>query len=640
MTQEMEKLGGTSEEDDEEMEMGVKEDVDEDEDDEGKKANSANEMAVADEGIEPNSTSQFQQQHQEQLSASGGVRRCRPKEEKERTKLRERHRRSITARILAGLRRHGNYNLRVRADINDVIAALAREAGWIVLPDGTTFPSRNQGARPAGAPSNAAATSSSHMMPVQTPPASTKGVSSGFHSTVDYRSGRMKSVFMPTSLPYQRSSSTRSRTLGMVGDKGQRIENSLLGSGADTVDGDQVVDVPLKLQERDFAGTPYVPVYVMLPLGVINMKCELVDPDGLLKQLRVLKSINVDGIMVDCWWGIVEAHAPQEYNWSGYKRLFQIVRDLDFKLQVVMSFHECGGNVGDDVCIPLPHWVAEIGRNNPDIFFTDREGRRNPECLSWGIDKERVLRGRTAVECYDQYLLKSLRRAAEARGHSFWGRGPDNAGSYNSKPHETGFFCDGGDYDSYYGRFFLKWYSQVLIDHADRVLFLAKLAFEGTCIAAKLSGIHWWYKTASHAAELTVGFYNPCNRDGYAAIASMLKKHGAALNFTCVELRTLDQHEDFPEALADPEGLVWQVLNAAWDVSIPVASENALPCHDREGYNKILENSKPLNDPDGRHLSAFTYLRLGPHLMERDNFLEFERFVKRMHGEAVLDLQL
>jgi hypothetical protein len=39
----------------------------------------------------------------------------------------------------------------------------------------------------------------------------------------------------------------------------------------------------------------------------------------------------------------------------------------------------------------------------------------------------------------------------------------------------------------------------------------------------------------------------------------MLKKHGAALNFTCVELRTLDQHEGFPEALADPEGLVWQV---------------------------------------------------------------------------------
>lgn len=78
------------------------------------------------------------------------------------------------------------------------------------------------------------------------------------------------------------------------------------------------------------------------------------------------------------------------------------------------------------------------------------------------------------------------------------------------------------------------------------------------------------------------------------------------------------------------------MLNAAWDVSILVASENALPCYDREGYNKILENAKPRHDPDGRHLSAFTYLRLSSLLMERHNFLEFERFVKRMHGEFTL----
>lgn len=67
-------------------------------------------------------------------------------------------------------------------------------------------------------------------------------------------------------------------------------------------------------------------------------------------------------------------------------------------VQVVMSFHECGGNVGDDMHIPLPRWVVEIGRSNPDIYFTNKEGRRNTECLSWGIDKERVLKGRTAVE--------------------------------------------------------------------------------------------------------------------------------------------------------------------------------------------------------------------------------------------------
>lgn len=77
------------------------------------------------------------------------------------------------------------------------------------------------------------------------------------------------------------------------------------------------------------------------------------------------------------------------------------------------------------------------------------------------------------------------------------------------------------------------------------------------------------------------------------------------------------------------------MLNAAWDVCIPVASENALPCHDRVGYNKLLDNAKPMNDLDGRHFLSFTYLRLSPLLMERQNFMEFERFVKRMHGKAL-----
>lgn len=94
-------------------------------------------------------------------------------------------------------------------------------------------------------------------------------------------------------------------------------------------------------------------------------------------------------------------------------------------------------------------------------------------------------------QCYDKYLMKSLKEAAEVRGHSFWGRGPDNTESYNSTPHGTGFFRDGGDYASYYGRFFLNWYSRVLIDHGDRVLSMANLAFEGNSIAAKVKQVKY-----------------------------------------------------------------------------------------------------------------------------------------------------
>lgn len=89
-------------------------------------------------------------------------------------------------------------------------------------------------------------------------------------------------------------------------------------------------------------------------------------------------------------------------------------------------------------------------------------------------------------QCYDKYSLQNLRKAATSRGHSFWAKGPDNAGFYNAKPHETGFFCERGDYDSYYGRFFLHWYRQVLIDHANNVLTLASLAFEGIQIVVKV----------------------------------------------------------------------------------------------------------------------------------------------------------
>ena len=74
-------------------------------------------------------------------------------------------------------------------------------------------------------------------------------------------------------------------------------------------------------------------------------------------------------------------------------------------LKVVMAFHEYGGNASGNVMISLPQWVLKIGKDNPDIFFTDREGRRSFECLNWSIDKERVLHGRTGIEVLKEHSL-------------------------------------------------------------------------------------------------------------------------------------------------------------------------------------------------------------------------------------------
>lgn len=122
------------------------------------------------------------------------------------------------------------------------------------------------------------------------------------------------------------------------------------------------------------------------------------DQDKCGKQFKELREAGVDGIMVDVWWGIVEANGPGLYDWSAYRNLFQLVQKTGLKIQAIMSFHQCGGNIGDDVFIPIPKWVLEIGENNPDIFYTNRAGTRNKECLSLAVDNQPLVEGRTAVQ--------------------------------------------------------------------------------------------------------------------------------------------------------------------------------------------------------------------------------------------------
>lgn len=74
----------------------------------------------------------------------------------------------------------------------------------------------------------------------------------------------------------------------------------------------------------------------------------------------------------------------------------------------------------------------------------------------------------------------------------------------------------------------------------------------------QIPAIYWSYKTASHAAELTAGYYNPSNRDGYSPVFGSLKKYSVTVKFVCPGPQmSSNEHE---EALADPEGLSWQVI--------------------------------------------------------------------------------
>ena len=385
-------------------------------------------------------------------------------------------------------------------------------------------------------------------------------------------------------------------------------------------------------------------------------------------------------MMADCWWGIAE-RSEKSYDFSAYQELTDMAASNDLKIQYVMSFHQCGGNVGDDCDIPLPSWVLDSGE---DIFYHDQHGNIDKEVISLFADSAEVVGaskrspltiyndfmsafksalgshvGSTISEIqvgagpcgelrypsyqmdkwsfcgigefqsYSTYAMDQLKEAASAAGHPEWANegGPTNAGTYNSVPSDTGFFGTNSNenYRSDYGKFYLDWYSTSLMSHGQSMLNEANSVFGGsTKLAIKVAGIHWWYFDESHAAELTAGYYNiNGDRDIYQDLASMFTANNATFDFTCLEMQDNEQPS---ECKCGPYELVQQTKQASKNSKGHYSGENALQRYDTTAYDTIKSQATSLN----WDIDAMTYLRLTDDLMSGSNWDNFKNFVHDM----------
>ena len=71
-------------------------------------------------------------------------------------------------------------------------------------------------------------------------------------------------------------------------------------------------------------------------------------------------------------WDITQDLLTFYAELTGTIILWLQVAESGLKVQAVMSFHAAGGNVGDTCEISLPKWVRRVGKEDPDIYYTDR----------------------------------------------------------------------------------------------------------------------------------------------------------------------------------------------------------------------------------------------------------------------------
>lgn len=404
--------------------------------------------------------------------------------------------------------------------------------------------------------------------------------------------------------------------------------------------------------------------FVMAPLEKIQ------DWDGFKKQLITLKKNGVYAITTDVWWGDVESKGDNEFDWSYYKTYADIVRASGLKWVPIMSTHQCGGNVGDSVNIPLPSWLWSKDTAD-NMEFKDEDGKYDKEALSpwWsGTDKQYdelyasfasnfssykdiiakiYLSGgpsgelrfpsynlalgwkypaRGYLQCYSEAAKLDFQNEMEKKYNninnlnSAWSTTLESFKQINPPTNGDNFFKN--DYKSKYGEDFLNWYQGVLEKHLSNITAEAHHRFDSVFnvrIGAKISGVHWLSNSPvmPHAAEYCAGYYN------YNTLLDQFKTSDVDLTFTCLEMD--DSNANNNPYYSAPKTLVENIANLANSKGIKHYGENALAI-----FNNVQAYKNAAKAAHNYNFSGFTLLRLssivnldGTPTLEMKPFVEY-----------------
>lgn len=253
------------------------------------------------------------------------------------------------------------------------------------------------------------------------------------------------------------------------------------------------------------------------------------------RHLKEMSRLGVEAVTTDLWWGLIET-APGVFDWTYYDKLAKTIIEAGLEWIPILSFHRCGGNIGDTVHVPINNWVwnelkqITLVKDVRDLKFVSEQDNTSDEFISFWMTRhalplyERVMRAfqahyakladhiaeinvslgpagelrypsynshddgtdypaRGALQCYSQpayesFFVWALGKYGNVHGlDRAWGT--NIAGGQEVRPpsNPAEFYQRGDHWDIQYGRDFFEWYSSSLIDHGRLMLRLALSVF-------------------------------------------------------------------------------------------------------------------------------------------------------------------
>ena len=101
--------------------------------------------------------------------------------------------------------------------------------------------------------------------------------------------------------------------------------------------------------------------------------------NSLSSRLEKIKEMGAYAVSTDIWWGLVEGAKDDAFDWSAYLKLAKAIGSAGLKWVPILSFHQCGGNVGDECAFPIPAWLWD---KYPDAMTVSEFGNPSKEVLT------------------------------------------------------------------------------------------------------------------------------------------------------------------------------------------------------------------------------------------------------------------